>query len=536
MPSSEAVERALEQTRKGQAHYRYFFSKLASPDWIGPLDKRDFFSSPPPAVREGDMIGFPFWPESEYLARMAPEAPQQVAAVMARIPETDNELVHEHLAKAAAGLPSSLAARWAEREADWVCRQERLYFLLPDALGGLAAHLAREGETAAAMWLACALLQVRLVDETRGEARARFDSWRYERVLQTYILELVQHSGLEGLGFLCGLLEDVLPAGAAGGDGWRRAVGPYGPPRGRSGDPVRALVDLRHALVDAVRDGSLRLVEAGVGIGNVVGLLQTRGRPIFERIALHFLSEKCGEHFEAAAGAVLDSESFHDENLWREYSRLLAAVFPRLDGSEKAKILGWVRDGPADALPGGGTEEQHQGRAARWHAGRLAVLRGHLPPEWEQRYEGIVAEFGKPAADSYPSAVVSGPRSPVEERELERMPVEEISSFLKTWRPSGELFAPDAGGLGRAFRSVVGGSPDRFLGSLDLFRGVEPAYARALVEGLEDAVKQDVPVEWDEVLGYLDWIAGQPRALRGETESGPAQDTPRWGHLDRDLD
>ena len=74
------------------------------------------------------------------------------------------------------------------------------------------------------------------------------------------------------------------------------------------------------------------------------------------------------------------------------------------------------------------------------------------------------------------------------------------------------------------------------MGSLDLFRGIEPTYARALVEGLEDAVKQDMQVEWGPVLGYLGWIAEQPPALPGETESNLGQDPPRWGYLDRDLD
>ena len=432
VPSSEIVGRALEQIRIGHAHYRYFFSELASPAWIKPLDKKGFFSSPFPAVYEADTFGFPFWPESEYLARMAPEAPERVAAVMARIPETDNERVHEYLAKAAAGLPPGLAAQWAEKEAGWVSRQERLYSLLPDALGGLVARLAKEGETRTAICLARALLEVRLVngpaepddaqvdlDSQNGEReeaarhalrlftespRAPFDPRRYELVLQTHILELVQHSRLDGLALLCDLLEDVLPAGAESGDGWRRAVEPYGPSHGHD--------DLRHALVDAVRDGSLRLVEAGAEVEGVAGLLQGRRRSIFRRIALHLLSETCSEHFEAASSAALDRANFYSEGLWREYSRLLTAVFPKLDGSGSAKVLGWVDVGPPDRGQDIEDEETRRARAALWRAKRLGVLRGHLPPEWEQRHEEIVAEFGEPEVDSGPRAFVSGPRSP----------------------------------------------------------------------------------------------------------------------------
>ena len=423
------------------------------------------------------------------------------------------------------GFPPALPRGGLRGKPGGFPRQEHLDLLLPEALGGLVVHLAKEGETVAAMCLARALL---LFSE---QAQARFDARIYERVLQTHILELVQHSGLEGLALLCDLLEEALLAGAEGAksrDGWPWTVVPDGLPRGHD-DPL-------DALVDAVRDGSLRLVEAGAEIAEVAGLLQGRGRLIFRRIALYLLAEKCGASFEIAAHAALDRENFYKEGLWCEYSRLLAVVFPRLDHSEKTRILGWVEAGRPDLGRFDVDEEKRQRWAALWQAERLGVLRSHLPPEWEQRYEEIVAEFGEPKADSDLSAFASGPRSPEEESKLKRMPVEEISELLKAWQPSGEPFAPDPEGLGQALRSVVSALPDRFVGSLDLFRGVEPTYARALVAGLRDAVKDDVRVEWGPLLCYLGWIAEQPLPLPDEPESGLGQDPPNWGYPDRDPD
>ena len=257
VPSAETVERALGLIARRPASYVYFFSKLASPAWIEPLDEKDFFSSPLGAVREAGGVSFPSWPQSEYLARMALEAPERVATVMSRVPETDNERVHVDLARAAAWLPPEVAARWASRAAEWVSGQEHLYLMLPEALGGLVVHLAKGGETKAAISLARALLAVRLVDESPEPDVAlepddilpesgsqdseqdavqhalrffserpltRFDPRKYEQVIRTHIPELVQHSGLEGLALLCDLLEDVLPASTESGDGWRREV------------------------------------------------------------------------------------------------------------------------------------------------------------------------------------------------------------------------------------------------------------------------------------------------------------------------
>ena len=143
MPKTEQVKKALELIRRGSANHEYFFSKLDSPDWIEPLQAEGVFSTPPSVVRDGDTISFPFWPESEYLARMASQDPEKVLAAMERIAETDNIRVHEDYTRAALAMPGPLAARWANRESSWIERQDHLYFMLPLELGKLSAHLAR---------------------------------------------------------------------------------------------------------------------------------------------------------------------------------------------------------------------------------------------------------------------------------------------------------------------------------------------------------------------------------------------------------
>src|SRR4051812_1118300 len=112
MPDRAAVRRAVSLFR-GQTDYVYFFSRLTSPGWIEPLIQEGRFASPPPAVREGDSIRFPGWPESEYLARVAGRAPDLAARVLAAIPETDNQRVHLDLVEVALQLSPIDAAAWA---------------------------------------------------------------------------------------------------------------------------------------------------------------------------------------------------------------------------------------------------------------------------------------------------------------------------------------------------------------------------------------------------------------------------------------
>jgi len=207
--SPEVVKKALEQIQKRAANHEYFFAKLASPDWIRPLEAAGLFASPPPAIRGGDTISFPFWPESRYLARMAALAPELVLEVVEKIPVTDNVRVHEEFAQAASRMPGPLAARWAKREARWIEQQEHLYFLLPEYLGELIGHLAATGEAEAALTLARALLRIRRGSEGKA-SRARLDSWNYGQILEKYASALLTAAGKPALDMLCGILGDAL--------------------------------------------------------------------------------------------------------------------------------------------------------------------------------------------------------------------------------------------------------------------------------------------------------------------------------------
>lgn len=112
IPTSEQVERAIACIVHGE-HNRYFFDRLENPQWLVPLEKKGFFKAPPAPIHDEPRgtIAFPIWPQSRYLARMTKVAPEAVAEIMTRIPETENIRVHDDFASAALALPPKLAAR-----------------------------------------------------------------------------------------------------------------------------------------------------------------------------------------------------------------------------------------------------------------------------------------------------------------------------------------------------------------------------------------------------------------------------------------
>src|SRR6185295_17745765 len=107
-PTPEQVSKALALLGHAE-QYRYFFDRLENPLWIGPLREHKFFQNPPAIIhdKERGTIGFPPWPESRYLARMAPlasiESQKTILEILLQI-ESENVSVHEDMVETAAGL------------------------------------------------------------------------------------------------------------------------------------------------------------------------------------------------------------------------------------------------------------------------------------------------------------------------------------------------------------------------------------------------------------------------------------------------
>lgn len=126
---------------------RYFFEQLTDPAWLQPLRDQGFFQDPPPPERDDERgtIGFPLWPESQYLARMArvesPAVRETVLGIMLQVPETENVRVHTDLADAALALPGVCEGRCVPRQTQsWrgLCeegREHRRGFLLRIPVG-----------------------------------------------------------------------------------------------------------------------------------------------------------------------------------------------------------------------------------------------------------------------------------------------------------------------------------------------------------------------------------------------------------------
>src|SRR5688572_11517422 len=107
-PDDDLINKALSRIGDIQ-HRRVFFDRLANPSWVSALEHQRVFEAPLRRDNEGRQQ-WQIWPEGEYLVRMAPLVPDEVARILLQSSDSGNPVVHELLLRAALALPAEEAA------------------------------------------------------------------------------------------------------------------------------------------------------------------------------------------------------------------------------------------------------------------------------------------------------------------------------------------------------------------------------------------------------------------------------------------
>jgi hypothetical protein len=351
-PTEENLNRFSQLVQDPTLH-QYAFYHLSDPAWILPLSTRNFFSVPPAPIRdeESKSISFPFWPESQYLVRMAHVVPTTVSEVIQNIPLNENPSVINDLLKIATLLPASLAARWVGRAIEWFDQHNDLS-LLNENLGQLISHLTEGGEVKTAVSLARSVLAVLpdpRAEEKRREQfslpldpRPRLHLLDYQRLLKKVYPKLVSAAGMDALILLCDLLEESILLKRGSGEEQQTEDYSYiwHPDIESNHDH-----SVSNPLVSAVRDAALQIARgSSVSVIEIVQTLEGRRWRIFQRLALYLL-----RFFPDAAltiSHITDKSLFDEMDSLPEYSRLIQEHFALLDADQKSIYLGWVEAGP----------------------------------------------------------------------------------------------------------------------------------------------------------------------------------------------
>lgn len=520
-PTKEKAKSLRNNFPASYAVSNYFFSR-ATAAWIGPLKAEGFFRSPPPPQLDEDRgtVQLPPWPESQFLARVASHAPAEVVDVAVSLPTTENARVNYDMIKVALGCPPEIAAKLVPKIVDGI--GSRFGVLIPHEAGALLVALSEGQRVDEALALARALIDH--APSGYGPTSS-VDAYEYGMILREHIPSVVRIGGVQALAMLDRALAGVVRAdsdrsgGAPGRDSsyiWRPNVDSSG---------GRADSDVRHALINAVRDAATTLASAEQGkVAEIVAELETHDSTIFRRLALWLLAQYADHNQELTTARIINPVVVADRHVEREYLLLARAGAGVLDAGQLRRLLRIIDAGPQPSTAGtvsnraiaqvSEADSESRARMARWQRDRFAALAAVLPPEWDARYQELVTEYGAAPdpteALPEPFAVWRGEDSPVSASDLAAMPTAVLVDFLKTWQPPTDRWgSPSPASLRAAVGSAVQDDAERRSADLELFIGLPAVYIGAVINGIYQARTNDAVLDWNGIVGLCTWINQQ---------------------------
>lgn len=552
-PTQADVDKLKKNVPNNIVAHGYFFDRLTSPLWLDLLQTNGLFSHPPaPEVdSEKGTIGYSVWPQSRYLARVAPQTPERVLRIMLAVPPTDNFRVYEDFADAASVMPSELAAKWSEQEAERVGKLESLSGLLPGKLSKLMSYLLQSEQVAAAFSLARSLLDVLpdLRSEKQNkdeyslppEPRARVSAWEYKRILEGMIPLLPPAARMLAFDLFCAFLEKAITLSKnssedeCGAGDFSYIWHPHLEDKPRGDHLSNILVSAVCEVVRAI------VAHDPIQLPALVESLEKRRYEIFRRIALDLLRRYPDTDVSLIAARLTDRCLFDVRGIQHEYELLAVECFGKLRLEDQRKILGWIEAGPDDddtykqwhkkrsgQDPSAEEIAQHK---KRWQRVHLAPLHKSLPADWKERYEELIGEVGQPKGDVTENARVEvwrGPTSPMTAADFQSMSIQEIVTYLRAWQPSHAPMSPSREGLCRQLTETIHKDPTRFAREAARFLELDPTYVRGFLQGIRQAANGTVALPWSEILSLCHWVVRQPIAIEGRQVEKWGDD-PDWG-------
>ncbi|MDI6448673.1 hypothetical protein [Anaerobaca lacustris] len=511
-PTSQQIETVLQRIRSPEFG-AYFLSQLKNPKWIAPLQDSGLFSSPPPAIHsEGGYVRYSNWPASRYLARMAQQAPTEVADILATI-ETDNPYVVGNVVDAALAMRPDVAGSLVPVIAR-AARDGTLWIAFKDA-SDLCVRLAEGGEVNPAMELADALFAPAF--EAGQERPKGRDAYWYKDGLKKVAPILSETSAREFLPKLCDWLKAAIDAkrnvdpgtGSDYSDIWRPAIEEH--EQNHDYDFAGGVVGyVREAFERAIQSKQVLLDEGLQILGQYPYL-------VFKRLRLHLTGEFAEQNVDLARETMLDRRLFEEYGCKHEHARLLAKRFPMLDLTQRGQWLGWVKCGPmgklAEAIASDDAEKA-EGRRRYWRFERLHWVHDYLTGEHRAFYQEMLAKCGEP--DMADLNFRSGParwgsESPMALAELSEMTFEEAVERVCSWKPEqSRSVGPDVEGLASIFEQYVGTNPEAFSAKGQVLTDRPALFVRKFITQMREAVKAGREISLSGVLDLCDWVLSRP--------------------------
>lgn len=536
-PTVEQVREAIRLTPTPQLR-RAFYEGLVNPLWLELLKKEGAFLNPPARITMDDgSIGDPYWPEIEYVARVASRAQHVAVDILLGLKESDNAWVRRALFSIGAAVAASEAARLKPILKAWVASGFG-WRTDPHEMVNFAVNLITGGERKLGEWVANALFRPGRQSDSREPDLALEDYW-YEVGLP----QVVHALGPAGLPMVLGwLIEYQKVSGHLDGSSFSR------PSIHERHDLDR---DVENALIDAVRDLAVAAVERSPG--DTVGLLLGVNSMLARRIAMFATTaaladagdgaDLSSELIDAAHRLMLDPLS-NDERCRVDFAELARAV-ARHDTSALNPLVEFFAAGPefsADALrerlrrDEDETDSQAELRVAdfveRWeHSWLASIGAAALPDVLVLRLAELDDRLGiieDPLRPPFMITSWTGPNSPLTQDQMARMSPEELVAHLETWHDLGDGWGPEPShqGQARELTALITANPETLAGARALVKRLRPTYLQAILRAWAAGFKATLNLNWDQVLETVHDVLAHQDELDFPREGGDMDDDP----------
>jgi hypothetical protein len=283
---------------------------------------------------------------------------------------------------------------------------------------------------------------------------------------------------------------------------------PYGP-------------DARDALVDAVRSIAEILVSSGqTTLQQALNVLEQHRALIFRRLALHLVREYGQDDPGLIRCYLFERDLLADRGAEYEFQLFLRDVHALLE-PQRCKLVDAILAGPDTGPWKNRFSEAHdypnpdamvQQLAGMWIRDRLAPLEPVLDTAARDRYQQLVAQYG-PASDLSvaPVRFVSSwtEESPVDAGELQALPAAELVDFLARWQPPQDWRGLDRSAICKALSASIAAAAEQRSHDADVFAGVDPAHASAILEGFAVAARDRRELDWAALIEFFRWVDDQ---------------------------
>ena len=465
--------------------YRYFFRK-ADARWLEFLRRHTLLTAN--------------WEVADYLARIAPQAPEDVMTIIESAPTVQGDsATRKGFIDAANKMPPMIAARlvrklddekWLKgREADW----------LSHSLNNLLQTLIDNSMHEDALRLSRILLAIQPPTPDSSRATNTHIGAHYYRETLNRFSSIPAAALSQYATLLVSLLGSAISLERPGQtkDGstmWRPAIEDHKQNWGHG--------DLKDLLVTAARIALERYFEYVKSAGTRCPATEVENLlnwdlpySILKRLRLHVYRLHAGDCMPEIEKALI--EEFDNWEVWHEYASLLADLFPSLSPDTRRRYFQAVDSGPSG--------EKEEDYVRHWRARKISVIRHHLSPAELDMYRDLIPEAERmknPDFLSTHSSMWVGPTSPKTEDDLFGMPVAEVIELLASWTPSKDWFAPSHEGLGRVLSAVVAKSGELYSKEAARFLDprIRPVYLYHIFYGFREAFKNKARLDWKNTL------------------------------------